>query len=171
MKSTYLFRRFKRGGVSSSQMSAPLPPTSTLEEVRRRLTKKPPPLAPIGLQPTTQLPSALSPSGVGYSSTTLPRHHSPPSSEDSISSKECISSFVIYDDSEVPFVLKIPKMKGGLSSGVTLAAFKEHLPKKGHYRYFFKTECPELDAQVVQEEVIDDYQVYFHAILMINISD
>jgi len=151
----------KRGGISSSQMSAPLPPTSTLEEVRRRLTKKPPPLSPVGLQSASPLvPPGLSPGATGYSTSTIPRHHSPPSSEDSISAKECISSIVIYDDSDVPFVLKIPKNRGGSSSGITLSFFKEHLPKRGNYRYFFKTECPELDAKVVQEEVIDEMQVH-----------
>jgi len=142
--------------MSSSQLLAPLPPTSTLEEVRRRLTKKPPPLSSSVLQSSVQMPLTLSP--VGFSTTTLPKHHSPPSSDESLSTKEYIPSVVIYEDN-VPFVLKIPKMKGGTGSGVTLAAFKDHLPKRGHYRYFFKTECAELDAKVVQEEVTEDFQV------------
>lgn len=77
-----------------------------------------------------------------------------------------------FCDEQFPYRTKIP------GSQVTLRKFKEYLPKKGNYRYvtallssrdyshntlrfryFFKTECEELDNQVIQEEVSNDNDV------------
>lgn len=65
------------------------------------------------------------------------------------------STTVIFTfcDEAVPYRTKIP------SRPVTLRQFKEFLPKKGNFRYFFKTECEDLDMQVIQEEVTDDNDI------------
>ncbi|CAK9799469.1 Axin1 [Anthophora quadrimaculata] len=58
-----------------------------------------------------------------------------------------------FCDEQFPYRTKIP------GHNVTLKQFKEYLPKKGSYRYFFKTECEDLDTKVVQEEITDDSEV------------
>ncbi|XP_014473212.1 PREDICTED: axin isoform X2 [Dinoponera quadriceps] len=58
-----------------------------------------------------------------------------------------------FCDEQVPYRTKIP------GHNVTLKQFKEYLPKKGNYRYFFKTECEDLDTRVIQEEITDDAEV------------
>lgn len=152
--------------------SAPMPPTPTLEEVRRRLIKPPFSTSVLASQ-TIQVP--LGPLSSASGSGNPARHQSPPSSDESSSAtkEHSISSFLYYEDTELPFVVKIPcKLPGSRASnndgstpptcGITLAAFKEHLPKRGNYRYFFKRECAEVFAKVVQEEITDDFQVAFH---------
>ncbi|XP_020287994.1 axin isoform X2 [Pseudomyrmex gracilis] len=58
-----------------------------------------------------------------------------------------------FCDEQFPYRTKIP------GRNVTLKQFKEYLPKKGSYRYFFKTECEDLDTRVIQEEITDDTEV------------
>ncbi|XP_044758635.1 axin isoform X2 [Coccinella septempunctata] len=58
-----------------------------------------------------------------------------------------------YADEQFPYRIKIP------GSQVTFRQFKEYLPKKGNYRYFFKTVCEELDNQVIQEELNKDSDI------------
>ncbi|XP_033189973.1 protein axin isoform X2 [Bombus vancouverensis nearcticus] len=58
-----------------------------------------------------------------------------------------------FCDEQFPYRTKIP------GHNVTLKQFKEYLPKKGSYRYFFKTECEDLDTKVIQEEITDDSEV------------
>lgn len=58
-----------------------------------------------------------------------------------------------FCDEQFPYRTKIP------GHNVTLKQFKEYLPKKGSYRYFFKTECEDLDMKVIQEEITDDSEV------------
>ncbi|CAH3832635.1 unnamed protein product [Pieris brassicae] len=53
-------------------------------------------------------------------------------------------------DESVPYRFKVP------ACPLTLKTFKEYLPRKGNYRYFFKTECADLDNTVIQEEVSCD---------------
>ncbi|XP_024084321.1 axin isoform X3 [Cimex lectularius] len=58
-----------------------------------------------------------------------------------------------FCDEQFPYRTKIP------GHSITLKQFKEFLPKKGNYRYFFKTECEDLDVRVIQEEITDDSEV------------
>ncbi|KAK7868462.1 hypothetical protein R5R35_011211 [Gryllus longicercus] len=58
-----------------------------------------------------------------------------------------------FCDEQFPYRTKIP------GRSVTLRQFKEYLPKKGSYRFFFKTECEDLDMKVIQEEITDDNDV------------
>ncbi|CAG0920641.1 unnamed protein product [Notodromas monacha] len=60
-----------------------------------------------------------------------------------------IVSLFFYGD-RVPFRTKIP------GNNVTLKQFKQVVPRKGHYRYFFKREDPEFGSNAVQEEVGED---------------
>ncbi|CAH2231994.1 jg4055 [Pararge aegeria aegeria] len=57
---------------------------------------------------------------------------------------------VSFLDESVPYRFKVP------AAPLTLRVFKDYLPRKGNYRYFFKTECADLDNTVIQEEVSSD---------------
>nr|XP_021207838.1 axin isoform X2 [Bombyx mori] len=56
---------------------------------------------------------------------------------------------VTFLDEPVPYRFKVP------AAPLTLKLFKDYLPKKGNFRYFFKTNCADLDT-VIQEEVCND---------------
>lgn len=60
---------------------------------------------------------------------------------------------VVYSfcDEEVPYRIKIPG-----SHPPTLKQFKDYLPKKGNYRFFFKTRCDDLENPIIQEEINND---------------
>ncbi|GJQ72265.1 hypothetical protein Trydic_g3356 [Trypoxylus dichotomus] len=71
-----------------------------------------------------------------------------------ITAPEDVTTVVFsFCDEQFPYRTKIPGRQ------VTLRQFKEYLPKKGNYRYFFKTECEELDNQVIQEEISNDSEI------------
>ncbi|CAH0723154.1 unnamed protein product, partial [Brenthis ino] len=57
---------------------------------------------------------------------------------------------VSFLDESMPYLYKVP------AAPLTLRTFKDYLPRKGNYRYFFKTECADLDNTVIQEEVSND---------------
>ncbi|KAG5681122.1 hypothetical protein PVAND_010582 [Polypedilum vanderplanki] len=59
-----------------------------------------------------------------------------------------------FCDEDVPYRIKIPG-----KSPLTLKQFKESLPKKGNYRFFFKTRCEDEDNPIIQEEVVNDSDV------------
>ncbi|XP_047741438.1 uncharacterized protein LOC108673046 isoform X2 [Hyalella azteca] len=63
------------------------------------------------------------------------------------------STTVVYSfcDDSVPFVIKI------VARSITLKRFKQHLPKRGNYRFFFKKHCEEFG--VIQEEMTEDEEV------------
>lgn len=63
---------------------------------------------------------------------------------------------VVYSfcDEDVPYRIKIPG-----SVPPTLKQFKDNLPKKGNYRFFFKTRCDDLDSPVIQEEINSDSEM------------
>ncbi|XP_033214760.1 axin-1 [Belonocnema kinseyi] len=58
-----------------------------------------------------------------------------------------------FCDESLPYRTKIP------GRNVTLKQFKEVLHRKGSYRYFFKTECEDLDVKVIQEEITEDSEI------------
>ncbi|XP_060521598.1 axin-1 isoform X2 [Cylas formicarius] len=66
-----------------------------------------------------------------------------------------VTTTVVFSfcDEQFPYRTKIP------GSHVTLKQFKDYLPKKGNYRFFFKTVCEDLGNQVIQEEVSNDGDV------------
>ncbi|CAG9806135.1 unnamed protein product [Chironomus riparius] len=63
---------------------------------------------------------------------------------------------VVYSfcDEDVPYRIKIPG-----KSPLTLKQFKDFLPKKGNYRFFFKTRCDDDDNPIIQEEILNDSDV------------
>lgn len=65
-------------------------------------------------------------------------------------SESTTTVFKYHDDSE-PYVTRIP------TSCVTLKRFKQSLPKKGNYRFFFKKQCEEFG--IIQEEITDENEV------------
>lgn len=65
----------------------------------------------------------------------------------------CTTVVFSFCDEQFPYRTKIPGQQ------VTLRQFKEYLPKKGLYRYFFKTECEDVDTKVIQEEIVDDNEI------------
>lgn len=59
-----------------------------------------------------------------------------------------------FCDEELPYRIKIHG-----SSTTTLRQFKDYLPKKGNYRFYFKTRCEDLDNAIIQEEITNDSEV------------
>ncbi|KAK9508770.1 hypothetical protein O3M35_006249 [Rhynocoris fuscipes] len=157
----------------------PLPHTPTqLDEARRRLEDqhrmvKQHSRCTSGTTQASYLGSGNKTEPASLGSTTLPGYRKtiPPTSQvqqsisnpilpsgpSSISSSQTSSvhTTVVFSfcDEQFPYRTKIP------GHPVTLRQFKEFLPKKGNYRYFFKTECEELDMKVIQEEITDDNEV------------
>lgn len=56
-------------------------------------------------------------------------------------------------DEDVPYRTKVAGKE------VTLKQFKDLLPRKGNYRYFFKTDCQEVESKAIHEEVFDENQI------------
>lgn len=65
-------------------------------------------------------------------------------------------TIVVYSfcDEEVPYRIKIPG-----SHPPTLRQFKDYLPKKGNYRFFFKARCDDMDSGVYQNEITSDSEM------------
>ncbi|XP_059476369.1 axin-1 isoform X2 [Neocloeon triangulifer] len=143
----------------------PSPNTATqLEEARRRLEDvkgktvsrqrhgtsiSGKSLAPMSLP----LSPSTDPSG-GSGHSTLKKH--PSSSSTSTLGRapsEYTTVMFTFCDEDVPYRTKINNKQ------VTLKHFKELLPKKGNYRYFFKTECEDVDTKVIHEEVMEDNEI------------
>ncbi|XP_055383005.1 axin isoform X2 [Condylostylus longicornis] len=58
-----------------------------------------------------------------------------------------------FCDEEFPYRTKIP------GTQPTLKQFKDYLPKKGNFRFFFKTHCEDPDSPVIQEEIVNDSDI------------
>ncbi|XP_053679618.1 axin isoform X2 [Anopheles nili] len=126
-----------------------------LEDETRRSKRYQYPLPPSAIQnmPLPPVPvSAMSSSSGGFGSSLPPAMPPPP-----IPAKphQAPNEFTIvvysFCDEEVPYRIKIPG-----TQPPTLKQFKDYLPKKGNYRFFFKTRCEDLDNPVIQEEVNSD---------------
>ncbi|CAH1959889.1 unnamed protein product [Acanthoscelides obtectus] len=129
----------------------PLPNTAIqLEEARRRLeddmrTKK-----------QRSSSSRHHPDLVQSSQSTLRKSMRTSSSRPSASQQPAddVTTVVFnFCEEQFPYRTKIP------GTQVTLRQFKEYLPKKGNYRFFFKTLCEELGNQVIQEEISNDADI------------
>ncbi|XP_044252907.1 axin isoform X4 [Tribolium madens] len=117
----------------------PLPSPNTdiqLEEIRRRLTEDD------GGRRSKQRSSKYYPEIAQSGQSTLRK---------SIRGQKDVTIVVFsFCDEQFPYRTKIP------GSQITLRQFKEYLPKKGNYRFFFKTVC---EDQVTHEEVSNDSEV------------
>ncbi|CAG9763118.1 unnamed protein product [Ceutorhynchus assimilis] len=76
-----------------------------------------------------------------------------PSLPTSQSADELTTVVFSFCDEQFPYRTKIP------GTQITLRHFKDYLPKKGNYRFFFKTVCEDLGNQVIQEEVSNDSDI------------
>uniref|UniRef100_A0A8D8R1P9 Axin-2 n=1 Tax=Cacopsylla melanoneura TaxID=428564 RepID=A0A8D8R1P9_9HEMI len=89
-------------------------------------------------------------------STPLPQpgYQPRPSDQPAAATSSCFTTVVFtFCDEQYPYRTKIP------TSSVTLKQFKDYLPKKGSFRFFFKTECDDVDTKVIQEEIVDDNEI------------
>lgn len=126
----------------------PLSVPNTLEEARRRLEDD--------VRARTKQRSSSSrhyPDPAQSSQSTLRKSQrsTRPAVSASQSTNEHITTVVFtFCDEQFPYRTKIP------GAQITLKQFKEYLPKRGNYRYFFKTVCEDLGNQVIQEEVSND---------------
>ncbi|XP_065214005.1 axin-related protein-like [Planococcus citri] len=66
--------------------------------------------------------------------------------------EETAFTTVVYNfsDEQMPYLSRIP------GNPITLKQFKDYMPKKGRYRYYFVTPCEDLEMQPIQEEITDD---------------
>ncbi|XP_063990587.1 axin isoform X2 [Diachasmimorpha longicaudata] len=126
----------------------PLPPPNTamqLEEARRRLMEE---------DRARCAGSIVAGSSTGA---TNRRYPAAPSNTSTLRKKQDTGDFTTaifsFCDENVPYRIKIP------GHNVTLKQFKEYLPKRGSYRYFFTTECEDVDTKIIQEEITDDTEV------------
>ncbi|XP_006619834.1 axin isoform X2 [Apis laboriosa] len=129
----------------------PQPHTATqLEEARRRLIEED------RARSNKQRHSNISKQS-SYEPTTQSQSYVQSNQSTLKKTKQDIGDFttVVFSfcDEQFPYRTKIP------GHNITLKQFKEYLPKKGSYRYFFKTECEDLDTKVIQEEITDDSEV------------
>ncbi|KAL1452505.1 hypothetical protein WDU94_006730 [Cyamophila willieti] len=149
----------------------PLNPPHTitqLEEVSRRLLEKDtrPIQSRFKTPPTGSSGASKTPGGSAdpsltilrsTASTPLPQPGYPPRPSDqgtTTATSSCFTTVVFtFCDEQYPYRTKIP------TSSVTLKQFKDYLPKKGSFRFFFKTECDDVDTKVIQEEIVDDNEV------------
>ncbi|XP_067615996.1 axin-like isoform X1 [Eurosta solidaginis] len=122
--------------------------TSKSEEVKRRLedgTRR----SRRSTQQLSQQPPSLSSSSSGSSSV----HHQP--QPPPLPAKPLETTTVVFSfcDEEYPYRTKIP------GSEPTLKQFKDYLPKKGNFRFFFKTHCEDPESPVIQEEIVNDSDI------------
>lgn len=102
-------------------------------------------------QQATQLPTqsiSSSSSAECSISTSLPPPPSLPTGP-----TEATTVVFTFCDEQVPYRIRIP------NNQPTLKQFKDFLPKKGKFRYFFKTYCEDPDNPVIQEEIVNDSDV------------
>ncbi|XP_064553212.1 axin isoform X2 [Drosophila montana] len=134
---------------------------SKLEEAKRRLEDEPrrtrryaqPQLQShmVAMQQQQQPLSTFSSSSSG--SSTMHHHQAvacPPPLP--IKPPETVVVFSFCEE-PVPYRIKIP------GTQPTLRQFKDFLPRRGHFRFFFKTHCEDPDSPVIQEEIVNDSDI------------
>ncbi|XP_055924019.1 axin isoform X2 [Eupeodes corollae] len=124
---------------------------SQLEEAKRRLEDENRRSRRYSQQhplPAMQPAQSMSSSSSGSSSL----HHPPPPP---LPAKPQETTTVVFSfcDEEYPYRSKIP------GTQPTLKQFKDYLPKKGNFRFFFKTHCEDPDSPVIQEEIVNDSDI------------
>ncbi|ALC46265.1 Axn [Drosophila busckii] len=125
---------------------------SKLEEPKRRLEDEPR-RGRRYAQP--QLQAHMGATSFSSSSGSNPLHHqtatgAPPPLP--IKPPETVVVFSFCEE-PVPYRIKIP------GTQPTLRQFKDYLPRRGHFRFFFKTHCDDPDSPVIQEEIVNDSDI------------
>ncbi|XP_031628207.1 axin-like [Contarinia nasturtii] len=114
---------------------------SSKDDLKR--TRKQMPIPPSYYHQTNYMPATSS-----YHTISLPRNTS--------RNHEPIEDYTIavytFSDEDIPYRIKIQGER------LTLKHFKEYLPKKGNFRYYFQIHCETL-KKIVQEEVVNDYDL------------
>ncbi|KPU72806.1 uncharacterized protein Dana_GF22991, isoform B [Drosophila ananassae] len=130
---------------------------SKLEEAKRRLEDEPRRSRRYAQTPMQQPLASFSSSSSG-GSISLPHQHqqqlqsmaAPPPLPAKPPETIVVFSFC---DEPVPYRIKIP------GTQPTLRQFKDYLPRRGHFRFFFKTHCEDPDSPVIQEEIVNDSDI------------
>ncbi|XP_052841269.1 axin isoform X4 [Drosophila gunungcola] len=137
---------------------------SKLEEAKRRLEDEPrrsrryaqPPMQ----QHLSQQPLGSFSSSSSGGSISLPHQHQHPLQLQSTAAPPPLpakppETIVVFSFCEepVPYRIKIP------GTQPTLRQFKDYLPRRGHFRFFFKTHCEDPDSPVIQEEIVNDSDI------------
>ncbi|XP_055608556.1 axin isoform X2 [Uranotaenia lowii] len=122
-----------------------------LEDETRRSKRHPHPLPVSSIQNMPLPPPPLPPPAASLPVVPPPIPAKPPQSVTGGDFTVVVYSFC---DEEVPYRIKIPG-----SHPPTLKQFKDYLPKKGNYRFFFKTRCDDMDSPVIQEEINNDNEM------------
>ncbi|XP_017041816.1 axin isoform X2 [Drosophila ficusphila] len=132
---------------------------SKLEEAKRRLEDEPRRsrrYAQPGMQHLSQQPLASFSSSSSGGSISLPHQHqlqsTAPPPPLPAKPPETIVVFSFCEE-PVPYRIKIP------GTQPTLRQFKDYLPRRGHFRFFFKTHCEDPDSPVIQEEIVNDSDI------------
>ncbi|XP_017131608.1 axin isoform X2 [Drosophila elegans] len=140
---------------------------SKLEEAKRRLEDEPrrsrryaqPPMQQHLSQPPLGSFSSSS-SGGSISLPHQPHQHQHPLQLQSTAAPPPLpakppETIVVFSFCEepVPYRIKIP------GTQPTLRQFKDYLPRRGHFRFFFKTHCEDPDSPVIQEEIVNDSDI------------
>ncbi|XP_037039635.1 axin isoform X2 [Bradysia coprophila] len=83
------------------------------------------------------------------------RRHSqhPPQPRQMAALSESTIAVYTYLDEELPYRSKLPGLQP------TLRLFKEYLPKKGNFRFFFKTTCDDSENPIIQEEIVNEDEI------------
>ncbi|XP_032576753.1 axin isoform X4 [Drosophila sechellia] len=124
---------------------------SKLEEAKRRLEDEPrrsrryaqPPMQHLSQQPLASFSSSSSGGSISLPHQPPPLPAKPP---------ETIVVFSFCEE-PVPYRIKIP------GTQPTLRQFKDYLPRRGHFRFFFKTHCEDPDSPVIHEEIVTDSDI------------
>ncbi|XP_039150388.1 axin isoform X4 [Drosophila simulans] len=124
---------------------------SKLEEAKRRLEDEPrrsrryaqPPMQHLSQQPLASFSSSSSGGSISLPHQPPPLPAKPP---------ETIVVFSFCEE-PVPYRIKIP------GTQPTLRQFKDYLPRRGHFRFFFKTHCEDPDSPVIHEEIVNDSDI------------
>ncbi|XP_046656056.1 axin-like isoform X2 [Daphnia pulicaria] len=104
--------------------------------------------------PTKPKPSVSQPTSTHSTTMKKPASSGALSGEGSSAPTECTVVTFTFGDEPVPYRSRIP------GRTVTLKQFKEIcVPKKGNYKYYFKTNCEDDVAMAVNQEVIDDSEI------------
>lgn len=117
-----------------------------LEDETRRSKRYQHPLPPNLMQNIPLQPPPLPPPAAS-----IPLVPPPIPAKPSSSTTEFTVVVYSFCDEEVPYRIKIPG-----TNPPTLKQFKDYLPKKGNYRFFFKTRCDDPENPIIQEEINND---------------
>uniref|UniRef100_A0A1B0GB47 Uncharacterized protein n=1 Tax=Glossina morsitans morsitans TaxID=37546 RepID=A0A1B0GB47_GLOMM len=135
--------KYKDNSYSSRSDSSST--ASKQEETKRRLEE----IKRSHRYTQSQQPASFSNSSSGSSSL----HHSGAPPPLPLRPQETTTVVFSFCDEEYPYRSKIPVTQP------TLKQFKDYLPKKGNFRFFFRTRCEDPESPVIYEEIVNDSDI------------